>query len=61
MKEYGLDGVLLRRFLSDIPRRRATGDVVLKNIMAAAKANGRVFAIEYDVSGESGEVFRHSE
>jgi hypothetical protein len=55
MKEYGLDGVLVQRFLSDIPRRRATGDVVLKNIMAAAKAHGRVFAIEYDVSGESSE------
>ncbi len=57
MKEYGLDGVLVQRFLSDIPRRRATGDVVLKNIMAAAKAEGRVFAIEYDVSGASSEKF----
>lgn len=57
MKEYGLDGVLVQRFLSDIPRRRATGDVVLKNIMAAAKAHGRVFAIEYDVSGAKPEEF----
>jgi hypothetical protein len=57
MKDYGLDGVLVQRFLSDIPRRRATGDVVLKNIMAAAKAHGRVFAIEYDVSGASSEKF----
>lgn len=57
MEEHGLDGVLVQRFLSDIPRRRATGDVVLKNIMAAAKAHGRVFAIEYDVSGASDEKF----
>jgi hypothetical protein len=57
MKDYGLDGVLVQRFLSDIPRRRATGDVVLKNIMAAAKAYGRVFAIEYDVSGANQEKF----
>ena len=57
MKEYGLDGVLVQRFLADIPRRRATGDVVLKNILAAAKAHGRVFAIEYDVSGAKPEEF----
>ena len=57
MKDASLDGVLVQRFLSDIPRRRATGDVVLKNIIAAAKANGRVFAIEYDVSGANPERF----
>lgn len=51
MKEYGLDGILAQRFVSAIPRRRASGDVLLKNIMAAAKAHGRVFAIEYDVTG----------
>jgi hypothetical protein len=57
MKENGLDGVLVQRFLSDIPQRRATGDVVLKNVMAAAKAHGRVFAVEYDVSGATDEKF----
>jgi hypothetical protein len=57
MKEYGLDGVLVQRFISDIPHRRSTGDVVLKNIMAAAKAEGRVFAIEYDVSGGKPDQF----
>src|SRR5262249_22581447 len=35
MKQYGLDGVLVQRFLSDIPGSRAQGDGVLKNIMAA--------------------------
>jgi hypothetical protein len=57
MQDYGLDGVLVQRFLGDIPRRRSTGDVVLKNIVAAAKAHGRVFAIEYDVSGARSENF----
>ena len=35
MKEYGLDGVLVQRFVERIARERAGGDVVLKNIMAA--------------------------
>jgi hypothetical protein len=51
MEEYGLDGVLVQRFLTDVPGRVRGGDVVLKNIMAAALAHKRVFAIEYDVSG----------
>ncbi len=51
MKQYGLDGVLVQRFLSDIPGSRAQGDGVLKNIMAAAEKTGRTFAIEYDISG----------
>ena len=51
MKRYGLDGVLVQRFLSDIPGSRAQGDGVLKNIMAAAEKTGRTFAIEYDISG----------
>lgn len=57
MKEYGLDGVLVQRFVTNIPRRRSTGDVVLKNVMAAARAHGRVFAIEYDVTGSNREKF----
>jgi len=51
MKQYGLDGVLVQRFLSDIPGSRAQGDGVLKNIIAAAEKTGRTFAIEYDISG----------
>src|SRR5262245_10214239 len=47
MKEYGLDGVLVQRFVGEIPRKHADGDVVLKNIMAAATQSGRTFAIEY--------------
>ena len=56
MKAYGLDGVLVQRFVGEIRRKRAEGDVVLKNIMAAAKESGRSFAIEYDISGGNPET-----
>jgi len=51
MQQYGLDGVLVQRFVTDIPANRAGGDIVLQNVMAAAARYGRVFAIEYDISG----------
>ncbi len=57
MREYGLDGVLVQRFVSSIARKRASGDVVLKNILAGAAETGRVFAIEYDVTGSNLETF----
>src|SRR5579883_3010966 len=57
MRDYGLDGILLQRFVTDISRRRAGGDVVLKNVMAAAAATGRTFAIEYDISGARPDTF----
>ena len=51
MKEYGLDGVLVQRFIGSAARAQADGDVVLRNIMAAASETGRTFAVEYDISG----------
>ena len=57
MKEYGLDGVLVQRFVGEIRGKHADGDVVLKNIMAAARESGRTFAIEYDISGGNPETF----
>jgi len=51
MRDYGLDGVLAQRFLSDIPRLRREKDQVLGNVRASAEATGRVFAVEYDISG----------
>ncbi len=57
MKEYGLDGVLLQRFVTTVANKRASGDVVLKNAFAAAKAHGRAIAIEYDVTGFDAEKF----
>jgi len=57
MKEYGLDGVLVQRFVGEIRRKRAEGDVLLKNIMNAARESGRTFAIEYDISGGNADTF----
>ena len=57
MKQYGLDGVLVQRFVGTIRGKRADGDTVLKNIMAAALESGRTFAIEYDISGGNPETF----
>jgi hypothetical protein len=57
MKEYGLDGVLVQRFVGEIRRKQQDGDVVLKNIMNAAAESGRTFAIEYDISGGNPETF----
>ena len=57
MQEYGLDGVLVQRFIGSTRGGRADGDVVLKNIMNAAKESGRTFAIEYDISGGNPETF----
>ena len=52
MKRYGLDGVLVQRFITDIPRLRTKeNDRVLLNIKSAAEKTGRAFAIEYDISG----------
>ncbi len=53
MQGYGLDGVLIQRFVSDIPGLKGSGDQVLKNILAASAKYGRVVAIEYDVTGSS--------
>jgi hypothetical protein len=57
MKEYGLDGVLLQRFVGSIAAKRGSGDVVLKNAVAAAGRHGRVFAIEYDITGGKPDSF----
>jgi hypothetical protein len=53
MKEAGIDGVALQRFLSEVqdPRFFAARNQVARNVRAGAEAEGRVFAIEYDVSG----------
>jgi hypothetical protein len=59
MKDYGLDGVLIQRFVSGIPARRSVGDVVLKNILQSARRHGRAIALEYDVTGANpGDFFQ---
>jgi hypothetical protein len=53
MKEYGIDGVFLQRFVSELgdPRFFDIRNRVLENVMAACEKYGRVFALEYDTSG----------
>ena len=51
MRTYGIDGALVQRFINEAPRLRSENDVVVANIRAAAEANGRTFAMEYDLSG----------
>jgi hypothetical protein len=53
MKDAGIDGVLLQRFSSELgdPRFLAARDQVAQNVRAGAEQHGRVFAIEYDISG----------
>ncbi|MDB5051618.1 MAG: hypothetical protein JWO30_4689 [Fibrobacteres bacterium] len=53
MQNYGLDGVLIQRFLSDVPGLKSRGDQTLKNIIASSAKYGRVIAIEYDVTGSN--------
>ncbi|MBL8176565.1 MAG: hypothetical protein JNK48_17950, partial [Bryobacterales bacterium] len=60
MKDYGLDGVLVQRFVGGIRGKQAEGDVVLRNIMAAASEHGRAFAIEYDISGGNPDTFHQT-
>jgi hypothetical protein len=53
MSQYGIDGVFLQRFGSELskPVYFDERNVVTKNVIAGAEATGRVFAIMYDTSG----------
>lgn len=53
MVDYGLDGVLIQRFLSDIPGLKSQGDVTIKNIIASSAKYGRAIVVEYDVTGSN--------
>ncbi|MHB8875114.1 MAG: glycoside hydrolase family 71/99 protein, partial [Myxococcaceae bacterium] len=53
MKQYGIDGVMLQRFNSELgdPAFFAFRNQVLQNVRAGAEQHGRVFSVMYDVSG----------
>jgi len=58
MREYGIDGAFVQRFPTDLYRRtlepqafRASADRVLTYCRDAAAANGRAYALMYDLSG----------
>jgi len=53
MKEYGIDGVFMQRFVGGIKHERGRNhfDRVLNSAMNAAKRYGRTIAVMYDLSG----------
>ena len=53
MREYGLDGVFVQRFVNGISPGldRDKKDGVLLHALRAAEANGRVLSVMYDISG----------
>jgi len=55
MQDNRLDGVFLQRFTSELgdPAFFALRNQVASNVWAGAEAHGRVFAIMYDISGQS--------
>jgi hypothetical protein len=53
MQEYGLDGVVVQRFLADIQDNATRRDQVLRNVMDSAAKYGRTFCIMYDISGSN--------
>lgn len=59
MKDYGIDGVFMQRFVVEIkesnPRGKKHFNKVLENALKAAKKYGRAIAVMYDLSGCSGE------
>jgi len=50
MRDYGIDGVFVQRFANGL-RDRAEASRVLGYARTAANHTGRVFAVEYDLSG----------
>lgn len=57
MKEYGLDGVHMQRFVGEIKPSNASGkrhfNKVLENALKAAKKYDRAISVMYDLSGSS--------
>lgn len=51
MQQYDIDGALLQRFICCVADNRRDNDQPERNAMASAEAFGRVFAIEYDLTG----------
>lgn len=52
MKEHGIDGVFLQRFINSLKRGNslAANNAVLENVRAGARKHGRVYALMYDLS-----------
>jgi len=54
MREYGIDGVFMQRFVNGLEAgTKAFKDAVLCSALRAAVENGRVVSVMYDISGAS--------
>jgi hypothetical protein len=51
MKDYGLDGVFVQRFISEAAKNPTVRDTVLRNVQVASEKYGRVFVNMYDIFG----------
>ena len=53
MRDYGIDGVVVQRFVTQTPpdNIQAWKSNVLQHVRAAANRTGRVFCLEYDMTG----------
>lgn len=58
MKESGIDGVLLQRFIGEVQDPRFFGfrNEVTRHVIKGARTEGRVFALEYDMSAQQAEM-----
>ena len=56
MRQYQIDGAFVQRFLGDMSSSSGRPDWVLGNVRAAANQEGRIWAVEYDVSGAKDET-----
>jgi len=56
MKDYGIDGVFVQRFINSAVSIKALRDQVLQNVRYASEKHGRVFANMYDISGGNPDI-----
>lgn len=65
MKEHGIDGVHMQRFLGEVKNPNGTGrrhfDKVLENALKAARKYGRAISVMYDLSGSRGDDLAYLE
>ncbi|MDB6027400.1 MAG: hypothetical protein JWM68_3623 [Verrucomicrobiales bacterium] len=60
MRDYGIDGVMMQRFIKDVVRSSnwaALRNTNLVNVRNASETYGRVFCVEYDMSNDDPATF----
>lgn len=61
MREYGIDGAMLQRFIGSLQSYYGENDIVLTHAFQAAQDNGRSIMIEYDMSGTFNDTHTQAE